>query len=436
MNIRVAYDISKVGSHFQEKYGILRVIEEVMDEINKSNDVELTLIGMCSDDFLFNSISTGFYVKSRKDLQNLQKFNLSHCFKSKLQLEKLYLKYFDIELTTKLAELPKLAWSSIHIRLIREILYNIQKWDIGIIFDYNKFDIFHSTYYRFPAIDVTGDIPRVMTVYDLIPVITPEFVTPGLTTWFTEVLQSINLKRDWVVCISEYTKQEFCKYTGMSSERVFAAPLAAASHFHAVKDADKIYAACRRYKIPEGDYFLSLAAPQPRKNFAHLIRCFFRLLSEQPNLDVKLVLVGSKDLGFMYDEIFAVAESLTKFQSRVIFTGYIPDEELSEIYSGAKAFIFPSLYEGFGLPPLEAMQCGTPVIASNTTSIPEVVGDAGILVDPKDEDALCQAMIELLNNVALCQELSRKGIERAAQFSWARCASDTVEVYKTAISDR
>jgi glycosyltransferase involved in cell wall biosynthesis len=219
----------------------------------------------------------------------------------------------------------------------------------------------------------------------------------------------------------------------MSPDRVFVAPLAAANHFHQVTNMDKITAVRQRYNIPEGNYFLSLAAPQPRKNLIHLIRCFLRLLAEKQALDVNLVLVGSKNLGWMYEEIFAAVEDVPEYRSRVIFTGYIPDEDLSEIYSGAKAFVFPSLYEGFGLPPLEAMQCGTPVITSNTTSLPEVVGDAGILVDPKDEDALCQAMLSLLTDEALWQELSQKGLERSKHFSWAKCAADTVEVYKTAI---
>jgi glycosyltransferase involved in cell wall biosynthesis len=119
-----------------------------------------------------------------------------------------------------------------------------------------------------------------------------------------------------------------------------------------------------------------------------------------------------------------------------MFTGYVPDEDLSALYSGARAFVFPSLYEGFGLPLLEAMQCEVPVIASNTTSIPEVVGDAGILVDPKDVDALCQALLDLLTDNSLSQELKRKGLERAKLFSWDKSAADTVEVYKRIISNQ
>ncbi|MFZ0751992.1 MAG: glycosyltransferase family 1 protein, partial [Pyrinomonadaceae bacterium] len=183
------------------------------------------------------------------------------------------------------------------------------------------------------------------------------------------------------------------------------------------------------------NYFLSLAAPQPRKNLAHLIRCFFRLLEEQPGLDVKLVLAGSKSQGWMYDEVFEAAAAAPKYRDRVAFTGFVADEDLAALYSGALGFIFPSLYEGFGLPPLEAMACGTPVISSDATALPEVVGGAGLMVKPTDEDALCEAMLNLLNDSRLRQELRRKGLERASEFSWQRCAAETVNVYRTAVSE-
>jgi len=432
--INVAYDITVLGRNFNRvdcKTGIFRVIEEVMYEMLKRQDIELTLMGLCSDDFLFNFLASSLYVESLKERINC---NFVQSFKSRLGLSNLYLNYFDASLTKKLQEEQRFDPKWIIPRLIRRGLHNIHKLDVVPNMDFKSFDIFHSPHLKLPPEELTGNIPRLLTVYDLIPVITPNFVVPELTEYFTDLLNSINIHRDWIVCISEYTKQEFCEYMKMSPDRVFVAPLAAADHFYPARDTDRISTICKRYNIPEGNYFLSIAAPQPRKNLIHLIHCFFRLLSEQPELDVNLVLVGSKDLGWMNEDIFAAVNDSSIYSSRVIFTGYIPDEDLSEVYSGATAFIFPSLYEGFGLPPLEAMQCGTPVISSNATSLPEVVGDAGILVGSKDEDSLCQAMLDILNNTTLQQELSRKGLERASQFTWAKCAADTVEVYKTAIN--
>jgi len=222
----------------------------------------------------------------------------------------------------------------------------------------------------------------------------------------------------------------------MSPDRCSVAPLAAAPSFRPVSDLAAIAATRARYGIPEGEYFLSLAAPQPRKNLAHLIRCFFRLLDEHHLPDTYLVLAGSKDLGWMYDEIFTAAESSLKHRSRVIFTGYVADEDLAALYSGAVALVYPSLYEGFGLPALEAMACGTAVITSNTTALPEVVGNAGLVVDPTDADELCEAMLTVVEDDEVRQELGRRGLKRAAEFSWERCAEETARVYHAAAGER
>jgi glycosyltransferase involved in cell wall biosynthesis len=216
----------------------------------------------------------------------------------------------------------------------------------------------------------------------------------------------------------------------MDPAQVFVSPLAAADHFYPVQDEDLLAEIRKKYKIPEGDYFLTLAALQPRKNIPHIIRCFIRYLVSSGRRNVYLVLVGS--LGWNYYEIFKTTDRLSEFRGNIIFTGYVPDEELSPIYTGALAFLFPSLYEGFGLPCLEAMQCGAPVVSSNTTSLPEVVGNAGILVDPTDADALCQAMTDLAGNDKLREELRIKGLERAKSFSWNQCADDTVKAYSAA----
>ena len=432
MKIRVAYDISFFAKHYNsynfKKAGIFRAIEELVSEMSSINDVELTLMWLCDKEPLPNS-HTATNIKTHKKFLTC-KFVDSF---SSLVLVKIYRAIYSIYYSN-FQEKPNFYVLKLLERGLKKVLLYSRKLIFSYLFYFQNFDIFHSSYLQLPPQNFTKNIPRVLTVYDLIPIFAPEFANAYQTSFLKKVLNSINTQKDWIVCISEYTKQEFCQYTGMSPDRVFVAPLAAASHFYYVRDTDRISAVRQRYHIPDSDYFLSLAAPQPRKNLVHLIRCFFRLLSEKQEIDVNLVLVGSKDLGWMHDDIFAAAESSPLFRSRVIFTGYIPDDDLSEIYSGAKVFIFPSLYEGFGLPPLEAMQCGTPVIASNTTSLPEVVGDAGILVDPKDEDSLCQAMLDILNNAALGQELSRKGLERAAQFSWAKCAADTLQVYKTALS--
>ena len=145
------------------------------------------------------------------------------------------------------------------------------------------------------------------------------------------------------------------------------------------------------------------------------------------------MLVGTQ--GWDYNDIFEEIFKHEDIKKRIIITGYIPDEDLAALYSGALAFVYPSFYEGFGLPHLEAMQCGVPVITSNTCSLPEVVGDAGIMVDPTDADALCHSMLEIYNKSSLREAMSLKSIERAKQFSWEKCTQETLAAYKTALSE-
>jgi glycosyltransferase involved in cell wall biosynthesis len=163
-----------------------------------------------------------------------------------------------------------------------------------------------------------------------------------------------------------------------------------------------------------------------------LIQNFIKLITEQPNLDINLAIIGS--LSYKSPEIITLMEEIKAYKNRIVFTGFVPDQDLCVLYSGAKAFIFPSLGEGFGIPVLEAMQCGTPVITSNVTSLPEIAGDAAILINPRDGDELCQAMLNFLTDEDLRDRLKQKGIERAKQFSWSKCARETVEIYQKMVN--
>ncbi|MEI2581708.1 glycosyltransferase family 4 protein [Scytonema sp. PRP1] len=425
MKIRVAYDITSLlveARNSERKSGIYRVTEEVMYELNKRDDIELELAKICAGNSLFDALNFSCYIKNEPCLAT---YKIVELLKSRLNVRSLYDEIYPIFSSEDFQKIPKLLPKAI---IIRGIFKLLRLFDAYLYFDNNNFDIFHSPYHKLPSEEFTKDVPRLLTVHDIIPVATPELIVPILIPYFKEILNSINHQKDWVVCNSEYTRQEFCEYTGMPLERTFVTPLAAANHFHLVTDSAQIATARQRYGIPDGNYFLSVGTHlEPRKNLAHLIHCFLELLSEQPNLDVNLVLVGSKrhTTGETINH-----PNFSRFSSRVVFTGYVDDEDLSAIYSGATAFIYPSIYEGFGLPTLEAMRCGTPVITSNTTSLPEVVGDAGILVDPKDKDALCQAMLNILTDSTLVQDLRQKGFARSQSFSWSKCAADTVEVYK------
>ena len=293
-----------------------------------------------------------------------------------------------------------------------------------------KADIFHSTFFPLPQFIRSGpSLQRFITIYDMIPALYPNYFEPSTTRIFGNVLRSIR-PDDWVIAISESTKNDFCNLTGFDPSRVFVTPLAASKRFYRCDDSQKNSDLRRRYRIPDGPYVLSLCTLEPRKNIDHTIRCFVRTVGEQRIPDLNLVLVGTK--GWDFDRIFAEITNDSEMQKRIVVTGYLPDEDLASLYSGAMMFVYPSLYEGFGLPPLEAMQCGVPVITSNSSSLPEVVGDAGLLVSPTDADALCQALWDIYGNSELRGEMGLKSVKRAALFSWEQCGRDTVAAYVSA----
>ncbi|MCF6245784.1 MAG: glycosyltransferase family 4 protein [Desulfobacula sp.] len=298
-----------------------------------------------------------------------------------------------------------------------------------------SFDIFHSSYFPIPEFINPSYTRRFITIHDIIFILYPDFCTINQKKRTQQIVQSINIHTDWVLAVSKATQQDLCEYTGLSKDRIFITHLAANPElYYPIKDKRQINKALYKFHLPQNDYFLSIATIEPRKNLQFAVRCFKKILSEPGMSHFKYILVGNK--GWKTDHFSQNILSDTILKERVIFTGFIPDEYLSAIYSGALAFIYPSFYEGFGLPPLEAMQCGTPVITSDRSSLPEVVGDAGIIIDPEDEDALCQAMINIVKNNKLRAELSKKGIERSKIFSWKKCADETIEAYRFALDNK
>ena len=230
-----------------------------------------------------------------------------------------------------------------------------------------------------------------------------------------------------ILALSESARQDIIETYGILPERVTMIPLAAPAHFAPVTDARDLQRVRHTYGI-DGDYILSVGSIQPRKNLTRLVRAFASLHHERTGVKLpKLVLVGKQ--GWLYDETLrAIKES--GLGNEILLTGYVPEADLPALYSGAICFVYPSYFEGFGLPPLEAMKCGTPVIVGNQTSLPEVVGDAGLLVDPFDEAEITSALAQLIDNRDLRDKLRRKGLERAGQFSWNDTARRTLEVYK------
>ncbi len=235
-----------------------------------------------------------------------------------------------------------------------------------------------------------------------------------------------------VLSLSEHTRRDIMETYGLEAERTITIPLAAPTHFGPVEDVRKLQRVRDTYGI-QGDYLLSVGSIQPRKNLVRLVKAYASLRSSHPADKLpKLVLVGK--CAWLYDETLRALEE-TGVRDSVILTGYVPESDLPALYSGALCFVYPSYFEGFGLPPLEAMKCGAPVIVGNTTSFPEVVGDAALTVDPFDVNAIANAIERLMKDSVLRHQLSVKGQARAQIFDWRETARRTLEVYEQVVQE-
>lgn len=229
-----------------------------------------------------------------------------------------------------------------------------------------------------------------------------------------------------VIVGSNHARQELIHFYDLPPEKIVVTPYAADPIYRPIPLKQAQDAVKERFGIRSA-YILAVGVLQPRKNLARLVRAFGRIVDETPH---RLLLVGKE--GWATEELRRTIER-ERLGGRVQFTGYVPDADLPVLYAAADLFVYPSLYEGFGLPPLEAMACGTPVLTSNTSSLPEVVGDAAVLIDPTDEEAMAREMAALLHSPERRAGLRQAGLARAAQFSWEETARRTLAVYRDAI---
>ncbi len=234
-----------------------------------------------------------------------------------------------------------------------------------------------------------------------------------------------------VIALSEYTRTDLIDTYSLPPERVHVIPLAAPAAFGPVRDDNELQRVRQTYGI-DGDYILSVGSIQPRKNLRRLIEAYSLLRGKRAEGKLpQLVLVGKN--AWLYDETLRSLKD-TNVGASIILTGYVPESDLPALYSGSLCFVYPSYFEGFGLPPLEAMKCGAPVIVGNKTSLPEVVGDASLMVDPFDVEAIAGAMQRLIADSDFRSELRLKGLERATHFDWKETARQTLAVYEKAYS--
>ncbi|MDX6574384.1 MAG: hypothetical protein QOE96_337 [Blastocatellia bacterium] len=233
-----------------------------------------------------------------------------------------------------------------------------------------------------------------------------------------------------IITVSEYSRADISRTYGIAPQRITVTPEAASTKFFPVTNETELRRVRESYGIQE-HYILSLCSIQPRKNLVRLIEAYSSLRGVRPEGKLpQLVLAGKR--GWLNTEIFRTAER-NALGKDILFTDYVPERDLAGLYSGALCFVYPSYFEGFGLPVVEAMQCGVPVIAGNRTSLPEVIGEAGLLFDPFDTRALVNALAQVIDDSECRAVLRSKGLERAKSFNWKTTARLTLGVYERAV---
>lgn len=301
---------------------------------------------------------------------------------------------------------------------------------LALIFNKEKPDLFFSPTQYLP-IFIPQKVKKVMTIFDLAPLHFPKLYKKDdlykLTKWTKQSAQ----KADAVITISNSTKKDILKNYHIDKNRIVVAyPGYNQNLYHVNKNIEQINQIKSKYNI-EGEYILFIGTVQPRKNLIRLIEAFAQIIKTLP--DLKLVVVGKiKGIGrqsWMFEEILEKPKKLGIEQS-IIFTDFVPDEDLPLLVNGAAAFILPSLWEGFGIPALDSMACGTPVIVSNISSLPEAVGKAGLLIDPNSEEQIAQAIRTIYTDKKLRVRMSKQGLIQVKKFSWLKMAKVVLKTFK------
>jgi glycosyltransferase involved in cell wall biosynthesis len=300
------------------------------------------------------------------------------------------------------------------------LLFAIGQWK-------RNFDLYHETNY----IPMPFKGPVVSTVFDLSFNLFPE-THPGERIRYMERHFYSRLDRvSHFITISEAVKREMIQHLGLSSDKITVTPLGVDAAFKPFLP-NEIHPIIKKYQLRPDSYILYVGTLEPRKNILNLLRAYAKLPISLREA-YPLVLAGGT--GWLMEKLHKEIQRLN-IKNTVIKTGYVPKADLPALYSGATVFVYPSIYEGFGLPPLESMACGTPVITSNVSSLPEVVGEAGVLIHPEDFEALAEEMLDLVTNLPRRKTLSAIGLERSKKFTWEKCATKTLEVYNKVVQER
>ncbi len=380
--IKLLFDVEQLSVSGGRGTGIVRVCDELLRALLKKKEIEVF--------FLITGKSGDFDA---------------------------YLKTLGAEsLKSKIVYLPKLksmtkslnVWQSLRAKILTRFY---KKRYLSCL---NKYDAYLSLFSPIAPIVYQSRLKTFMFVHDLIPIYYPNGCDKKFVQKFTGWIK--NAHPDLFFVISEYTKRDLIRFKKDENLPVKTVYLGADKKFMPNLDADKKEAVKAKYGIRTKKYFLAVSEITARKNLVHLLRAFSLFLTKTGATDISLVLTGPKRLG--YEALTQEVNSLAHYKDKINQTGFVLESDLPFLYQGARAFIYPSLYEGFGLPVLEAMQTGTPVISADNTSLPEVGGEAVYYITALDIEETAEALTRLYQDDALAMHLKKKGLKQAQKFSW------------------
>ena len=299
--------------------------------------------------------------------------------------------------------------------------------------DFNNYAVLSPCY---PIIDTKlANCKKYTILHDTIPLIMPEKNPMALkNTWYSKLLSILN-SNDYYFVNSESTRRDFLKYyPQIDPDKIITVLHACGAQFKP-QSANKIIKTKEKYNIPtDKKYIFSLCTLEPRKNLIRTVKTFIQFIKKN-NIDDLVFVLGGGHWEIFIAQLEQEIENLGEFKNKIIRTGYIADEDLPHLYSGAEWFVYTSQYEGFGVPPLEAMSCGCPVIVSNNSSLPEVVGNAGLLIDWDSDEQHIEAYEKYYFNENIRKEYAQKGLERAKEFSWQKSAEQMIEYINKTFSE-
>jgi len=374
--IKIGFDANRL---LTDKRGVGRYVYELINQYSKiSNEYHFRL----------------FYNSIRGNLKK-NMFNSSNA----------RLKNYFFPVPTKFF---KLCWNNLTFPKI--------EWFIGSI------DLFHSPVFYLPP---PSKAPLIVTIHDLAPIYFRKEISSSYLRYYKKGLKLVEKRADGIIAVSEHTLRDLSKFVSLKNKQYEIIPNGIGRQFRPIRDKDSIRRVKKKYGVKK-DFFLYVGGAFANKNLYALLETYSKLpKSIQHHFD--LVLAGKMDRDIIH--LKQVIER-SKTKGEIKFIGYVEESELPIFYSAAKLFIFPSLYEGFGMAPLEAMACGTPVLSSYRTSLKEVLNDAALEIDPDDSDDIRNKIISILNDNVKQQDLIQKGLAQSKKFSWENTAEMTLKFYK------